>query len=504
MYPIGIQESIETIFSAIIVGGINNKEIKGRKREVYKQCIPVFLNKFTTNIFKDEYAFLYELIHGLNVKVFTLNQLESVLYNNESVILESPKIDLSKWSNTVDNRPATNDEKIEAFKLNLTELFLELSNKLVTEEEFNSACEIFIDYYSNEEMLNIAQNMSLIMSDLGYIEKEKGTKSKIYKGRDDARRYYNEKIQVLNDFSKETRSYSYIINEDWLEQELMKEASGAVQVLLDFGIKEVDDSLQGLLRGNLLGILGPTKGGKTKMCNFLGGRALDKGLNVAVWALEGTKEEWEANQTALFVRKKYGVVMDSKMILTRNYSTNYLKQLSIAAKTHLALDSSRGRLSFIDKSAYVEDFIDILVEHYENENKYDVVIIDSLVNILSRQNMQKVPRISEAYMKFKDFLVNKLPVPVLGIVPAQLKQKTIDNLRKDPDDDIDITDGAESAETIRTPDEILGMFSSKEERRAGIMKIYGVGSRHTEVFGNFAVRCELGCSYFFSDPELNK
>ena len=150
------------------------------------------------------------------------------------------------------------------------------------------------------------------------------------------------------------------------------------------------------------------------MANYLVGRCLDAGLNVVVWPLEGNSEEWEAMQTSLMVRKQSGNSLDSKKILERKYENDDVRQLVIAAKTQMATDLNRGKLSFIEGTAYLEDFIDILKQHYDSENPYDVVVIDSLVNMESRGRISKTEKISEAYMSFKRFLVSGLKVQPLG------------------------------------------------------------------------------------------
>ena len=78
------------------------------------------------------------------------------------------------------------------------------------------------------------------------------------------------------------------------------------------------------------------------------------------------------------------------------------------------------------------------------------------------------------------------------------------SLRRNPDETIDITAGAETAETIRTPDEIWGLFSTKEERDNNMMKIYSIASRHNGSFPDFVARCYLECCFFTSqDDDIN-
>ena len=131
----------------------------------------------------------------------------------------------------------------------------------------------------------------------------------------------------------------------------------------------------------------------------------------------------------------------------------------------------------------------------------DVLVIDQLVNVMSKKGKGKVERISEAYMQTKNFIANTLKRPALGIMPAQLKQEVVDFLRKNPDETIDVTAGGESSETSRTPDEVIGLFSSKEERDNNIMKIYSVASRHNGSFQDFQAKCYLECCFFTSQDE---
>ena len=232
----------------------------------------------------------------------------------------------------------------------------------------------------------------------------------------------------------------------------MKEDIEDDKTLMTVGIAEIDETLGELRRSNMLGILGPPKGGKTRFSNFLVQRALSLGLNVCVWPLEGTSEEWLAMQVASYMRRTVNISMNSKDILQRKYRNDPVRRKQVtAAKTALATATDMGRLSFIEGVAYVEDFIDVMQSHYDTENPFDVIVIDSLVNIQSRTGRGKVERISEAYMTMKSFIANKLKRPALAIIPAQLKQEAVDFLRKNPGETIDVTAGGESAETIRTP-----------------------------------------------------
>lgn len=504
-YTLGIQESVNKIFAGVLVGAIerSNPNFQNIVNSA-KSNRNRFIANFPNNVFQDEFAIFYDIIAKLNAKVFTVSELEAIVDNNRDLILNSPFVDISKLASTQSGTQATDDEKLEAVKANLKDMFIELSNRYVSEDEFDSSCAIFTDWFKKQYMLQVSQAMARIMSDQGYEEKKPGKRSRRYSGFEDCRSYYNENMRILNAMSETDRVGATVVNSEWLEQDMQNEKLEDANALMTIGIPEIDEVMGELRRGNMLGVLGPPKGGKTRFVNYIASRALSLGLNVCVWTLEGTKEEWIAMQLASMIRRDNNLAFNSKDILQRKYTAKQKdKEIVIAAKLKMSTDPNMGRLSFIESTAYIEDFLDILEAHYENENPFDIIIIDQLIDILSRTGRGKVERISQAYQELKIFIANKMKRPVLAVIPAQLKQDTVDFLRKNPDETIDVTAGGESAETIRSPDEVIGLFSSKEERASNMMHIYSVASRHSGNFNDFRVKADLKCCYFESDPTLN-
>jgi len=501
----GKDETIQKIFAGVLIGGLDKRsEIFGEKVRIAKTCVHKFLATFPRNIFFNEYAIFHEIIAGLKVKVFTPDQLDEILDANRNLILSSPYIDWSKYNVIGGGYIANDDEKIEVLRLNLKDILKSLSETLVTEAEFESSCAVYIEIFKKLHMFNTAQNMVMIMGDAGFEERKAGGRLKKYQGLEDTESYYNERLQVLREFRENGKVTGEVINQNWFNDEIRREKIEDDKALMTIGLKEIDDTLGELRRSNVLGILGPPKGGKTRFTNFIVSKALMQGLNVCVWALEGTQEEWVAMQTACYIRRITGASYNSKDILQRKFKNNPDKlKLIVSAKMALAMGQGMGKLSFISGVAYVEDFIDVIENHYNNENQFDIIVIDSLLNVMSRKNQNKSERISEAYMQVKNLVANKLKRQALAILPAQLKQSVVDKLRANPDETLDVTAGGESAETIRTPDEVVGLFSSKEERAAGISHLYSVASRHSGNFEDFLVRSDFQCCYFSSDTNLN-
>lgn len=500
VYTIGILESLKKIFAGTLVGAIDENnpkflDIVGATKINHSR----FTSMFPSNIFQDEYAVFYSILVGKRIKLFSIEELKSIIDNNRDLILDSPYINLNALARLQNGNQLTDDDKIEAVKANMVDIFIDLSNRYVSEEEFNSACIIFIDWFKNQYMRETTQNMSRIMSDEGYDEKRSRHRTVHFRGEEDCKRYYNERMSILNEISATDRVKTTVLDAEWYNIQKQDEDKPDDKALMTVGLKKIDEVMGDLRRSNMVGILGPPKGGKTRFTNFLVQRALSLGLNVCVWPLEGTSEEWISMQLASYIARKHNVHLSSKDILQKKFASEQERTLVRAARFEMVSDKDYGRLSFIETTAYVEDFIDQLETHYENKNPFDVIVIDSLVNILSKTGKNKVDRVSSAYMLLKSYISTGIKRPALAIVPAQLKQDIVDFLRSHPNETIDVTAGGESAETIRSPDEVLGLFSSKEERAAGFMKIYSVASRHSENFSDFQVRTDLKCCHFYDE-----
>ena len=513
--PLGINFSLKNIFGAILLGGIDRKnpdnaQLITNKVTIAKSCRPRFIADFQFNIFNNNYAIFYEVIVNLSVNTFTADQLESIIDTNRDLILDSPYIDKKRYSATESGNIASDDDIIVAITQSLIEELNELSMTYVTEEEFESSCKVYTDWYKSALAEFTALNMAAIMTSNGFDCKKPGRRIRHYQGVNDMQEYYNENMRIIKSLSEESRIRSHVIDEKWLDNQFKDEGKKDDSAMFSIGIKEMDMTIGELRRGNMLGVMGPPKGGKTRFTNYLVQRALRMGYNVCVWPLEGTSEEWEAMQISALIaqytraeKEANGgninefIRISSKDILQRKYGNSpEIRKYVASAKTIMATGENYGRLSFIEGTAYVEDFLDVIESHWETENPFDVLVIDQLVNVMSKKGKGKVERISEAYMETKNFLANRLKRPALGIMPAQLKQDEVDFLRRNPDETISVTAGGESAETVRTPDEVIGLFSSKEERDNNIMKIYSVASRHNGSFTDFRAQCFLECCFF--------
>lgn len=515
--PYGINASLDDIFGAILIAGIDrnnpeNFELYERKQKIAKICLSRFEGNFLMNVFNNSYAIFYEIIMTLRVKEFTAEQMFTLVDNNRDLIVDSPYISRSRYKETQSGNVITDDDFIQIVKINLGDKLVELSRREVSEEQFSSACITYIEWYRNALGEYTALSMAAIMS-MGFEHKKAGKRRVTYRGLEDMKKFYNENMGIIESLKQENRIQHTALDDKWFEDEIREEGKKDDNALFKTGIKELDDIYGELRRGHVIGILGPPKGGKTRFTNFLVQTALQSGYNVCVWSLEGSRQEWEAMQVAsLIAYDSYHSAKSNKedemirisddAILKKKYAKSpELRKQVIAAKKVLSSGTKLGRLSFIESPAFVETMFDEMEYHYNNVNPFDVIVVDQLIDVMSKNRRSKTETISEAYQGMKNFVERRLPKKVLGLMPSQLKQVVIDELRRNSDSSIDVTAGGESAETIRTPDEVWGLFSNKEERANNMIKMYSVASRHSAEFRDFQLKAFLGCCFFCSQDD---
>lgn len=496
-----VDEALKNIFSAILVGGLKRDDQAESKINTAKICRAYFKTYFPDNIFYDQYAVFYDLLVNLGIKVCTESILEGIIDKNEDIILKSPKVDLSKLDSF--DVSLTDSEKVEVFLGEMIEMLDEFSQLEVTEDEFKSSCIVYRESFKADYCLETSQLMTRILSSKGLEYRESGSRAVFYKGVEDSMLFYAERSTIIKGLSEEYRLKETCINAEWVNREEEKDEKGEFEEkLFRLNIPGVNDYIKWVRRGNMISIMGPAKAGKTRTSTAIVCEALEQGLNVCIWPIEGSSTEWLACMTSNYIFSNYNVRIPSGEILNKEYLEDKEKRrLVSAARLDLANSQRLGRLSFIEGVAWLEDFIENMETHYNNKNPYDLIVLDSPVNMLSKNNKPKTQTISEGFMRAKNYVSNQMKVPAAMLVTAQIKQTVVDELRKNPEMELDITAGGESAETIRTPDEVIGVYSSKDERKSGLTNIQHVASRHGDSFPSNILKFDYAVCKFLGTEE---
>lgn len=488
-----MQSHIDNIFGALLGG--EDVEYKTKCRETLK-------SELSQNVFPDTYAILYSLV--CQERIAHVDDVSSIIRASTGLLLDSEHIDRDRFSGGV---KYTDYEFIEELVSRTSTQFLKYRESEVPESKFRNSLKIYKKWYMQEfysDMLATAKKINTVGA--WVYNKNRRRTHKV--GTVEAQKYYAEQSLALEKVERGERTSSITIDENWLANvNDMFEMDGA---FVTTGMDILDKHFV-LRRGHFLGIAGPPKGGKTRMTAFLVARALLAGRNVCVWPLEGSVNEWISMIAASMLAQDTEIsgnlasnisssyILSGKFKRARAGYADRVNTILTQLATHQGADGKKiGTLSFIQQSCYAEDFLDVLEGQFET-SPYDVIVIDQLVNILSRggQYGSKAERISDSYMRMKDFIENKHKL--LGLMPCQLKQEAIKRLRDKPDEDLDVTAGGESAETIRTPDYVLGIYATREEKMNSKCKFYCVATRHSQTFETFEAHADYGACYFCDD-----
>lgn len=488
-----MQSHIDNIFSGLLGGDDAVQKARYRESFVAELCL---------NVFPDVYAILYSLV--CQERIANVEDITGIIKASSAQILTSENIDRNRMTGGL---TLTDVEYLDHVLNQTKQAYERYRGQEVPESVFRESTRIYKMWFIGTFYENILHT-SMKISTTGEWVRNKFNKRVRVTGQEDAQKYYAEQTLLLEKIKRGERTRSVVLDEKWLASvDSMFELDGA---FIDTGIRAIDDNFV-LRRGHLLGIAGPPKGGKTRMTAYLVARALRAGRNVCVWPLEGSMNEWvamiaaallaldETSSAGLKENISSSFILGGKFKKVRaGYTDRVTPILAQLATHHNAQGEKLGTLSFIQQSCYAEDFLDVLEAQME-ESPYDVVVIDQLVNILSRGGVygSKSERISDSYMRLKDFVENKHKI--LALVPCQLKQEAIKRLRDKPDEDLDVTAGGESAETIRTPDYVLGIYATKEEKKNSKCKFYCVATRHSQSFDTFEAHADYGACFFSED-----
>jgi replicative DNA helicase len=367
-------------------------------------------------------------------------------------------------------------------------------------EGFRSASNAFIEVYEKKYTRQVLNVMSAILNSPDPFVDYRGGRRREYQGYKGAAEFYSVEHLRIDALRGAQRTRQFVVGTQWLDEQLdpvyKAEREKRMEMLCKLNIPEIDSVWSGLRRTHFIGIIGPPKGGKTTLAAFMVHRLRTEGRRVAVWAMEGSAQEsWIDKLIAARCYEK-GLNITTKDLQDGLTGLSPEDRWRVeAARAELTQDEG---LSFIEETGYVEDFLEVIDSHYRAFNRFDALVIDSLLNLQTRTGRKKSEYLSSAYILLKDYAEHKLEIPPVVIGTAQFKQEAIKEARNSAEVTFDETSGGESAETIRTPDEVLGIFGTPAQKAVNRTSIHHIATRHTSLFRTFEVRALFGCAQFSS------
>lgn len=445
----------------------------------------------SATMFKDEYHVFF-LVTKDCIKINpTKDFIKLYLATNKALFLKNASIDLSRF------RVSELDPYVE-FVNSCLSLFEECSKTPTTDEEFYRNMEMYKMAYVNMKSIGVLEESALILSE--GVQKGGRTLS----GYDDMRtNLKNQFLKIDNVMNKSDRKglITYGVNDDEDEQ------NSKLKLITTFGIDELDDAISGIFEGDMVSILAPAKGCKSRFTTYVLHNAIvNHGANVVMWSIENGYKGWETLIRARHFNHYYNKnitdatqkrFIDNDMIRKGDMSPE-MTSLELASWTDLKCNSSYGKFASIDEDFNADTFLEVL-DNAVNATGATLVCIDYLQLVTGNGRMAKNETIGEVYKKMLQYLKRK---KIGGIFPAQLKQNVVGDLQKTDNSDLinkELRDSAgESYEVIKTPDVNLALYGTVSDIRNGSMKILSIPSRNSAPFEPIDMYVDAGSCTFAS------
>ena len=453
-----------------------------------------FLKMFNDpKVFQDEYYLLALLVKEFSRIEISNNFIKNFMISNRPSLEKSENITLSKYQ--IDGESDSYSE----FMQSCLALHNDLQKIVFTKNEFLEGLEIYKMNYMTEQSITVLEESTRILTEGA---KHRG---KNLVGYDDMRAYLKSSFQSLDSLTdqKERKGIiTYGINDiDDAENEANK-----VEKISPYGIPSLDAHLGGVFQGEMVSLLAPAKGGKSRMATYILHTALVNGVNICMWSIENGYKGWEALLRARHFNYYYNEMsgntdLNKAVILTddrirKNDMDKELREKELASWTDLKGNSSYGKITTIDEDFNIETFLEI-IDSAVKMNDVKLICIDYLQLVQGSGRASKNERVAEAYQKTLQYLKGH---KIAGIFPGQFKQTATGNLsRTDAADmvNLELRDAAgESYEVIKTPDVNLALYATVEELRQQKMHILSIPSRNHKPFDPIEINCKLGCCTF--------
>lgn len=470
----------EVIFSAVMESGDNALR---RKQELLVELnIP--------SAFRDEFYVFYTLVKDKPRIDPSEDFIELYMRTNRANFSTSPNIDLAGYT------VGEGDPYVE-FVNSVKQIYRSCRGRTISDSDYYMALEMHKMEYINRQSIEVLEESTVILAE----GKQQGNKR--LSGYADMRRNLSTKMTELDNLvekkdRKGTITYGVNDNED---------EDPGVKLIAKFGIEDLDEHLGGIYEGDMISLLAPAKGGKTRITTHIIHNAVISGTDTAIWSIENGYKGWEAllrarhfnyfyNSKVTDVEQKR--IINSDMIRKNDFPSDELRQMERASWLDLRTNTSYGRITNIDADFKLDSYM-TTIENAVNEFGAKLISIDYLQLITGDGRRNKNEIIGEVYKEMLQFVKkNKLG----GIFPAQLKQSFVGDIsRKDSDElvNLEMRDSAgESYEVIKTPDVNLALYGTVEGMKNGDMKILSIPSRNAPSFDPIQLHADLGTCTFTS------
>lgn len=464
------------------------------------RCKQDLLTTFSTsNVFKDEFAVFFAITKDIPKVVPNKEFILLYLQTNRAIFLKSSNIDFDRFK----VGDSGDSENYVEFVNSCLSLFESCSARKVSSQDFYRAVEMHKMLHITKESIQILTDATTVLSD--------GVKRgpKTLTGYGDMRKLLKQGFIALDNMVSKTDrrgtiTYGY--------NDLGDQDDDSLKLVSTFGLRELDDHVGGIYEGDMVSLLAPSKGGKSRLSTYIVHNAIvNHGTNVVMWSVENGYKGWEALLRARHFNYFYnsGItdaskkrLINSDMIRKKEMSAE-MAEMEAASWMDLRCNTNYGRITSIDEDFNSDTLFEVL-DGAISEFGAKLICVDYLQLISSGgdSDMVKNERISEVYKKMLQYVKKK---KIGGLFPAQLKQAFVDEMqRKSPEELVNMemrSAAGESYEVIKTPDVNLLLYGTAEDIATGNMQLFSVPSRNIGHFEPIQLYADAGSCTFQSIPK---
>ena len=490
-FELSQDELLNTYGDVLVASVLGADEVSlGHRKHLFKQLSPL--------VFRNENYIIYRILHKFRDADLELDSdfINLFLDNNRDMILKTTNVELAMYGTTP-------EESTQEFIVSVESKFLKLLS-MDSSSNFNLDVEKYrIEYLASESRKDLA-NAQIIL-DTGM-----KVNRRLFQGSEDSQTYLRQRWTVLDSVRSGVGTGVTVYGDNDDDEDVVSKHEVVGSYVLD----ELNAHFDYIYTGDMISILAPTKGGKTKYSSAIIHESMVvHGTSCVVWAVEGGKKAWEAQLRARHFDYVYNkdvtdprqkrLGLSVQVIKNRKYPSDELRQLEEASWLDLKTNPNYGKLIIIDNDRDFEaetfvDEVDTAVQMIDAK----LVCVDYIQLIMSKKLPKKNERIGLAYQLMLKYLKKH---NVAGIFPAQYAQDFVDELSKSLGDgkskssSVEArTGGGESAEVVRTPDINIGLYASAEDLMRGSMSFISIPSRNASPFPKFECFCDLSVNLFAS------
>lgn len=468
-----------------------------KERDDVLKNLSLFKSKISTNIFMNEYYVLYEALISAHKYNATLNydQLYQIIINNIDKIINSDSIVPDEFTDNVTDTMEVKETLAELCMTTFEDLKV-----LEREDEgsFKMNVDLFLNSWGNDEL----QKIIAVQHEIAGSGKNIGREFK--QGFEDADQYYKDSFtKVKQMIRSEIDEEKNIIRTDRMTFSEIKDKFTEESVgrgVTSFGIDSIDDDMNDLRVGDLVSVMGQPGAGKTRMAANIMYNGLMRGSNVLWYPLEGSALQAFSLLVSRHIFSTQGEYIDltDKTIYDQSYEEKYEEIVDVAIQDLLG-NPAYGKLSIKNIPLFEDEVFDSLEAEYDDGFLFDILCIDYVSLIMSKNNEPANIYLSRLVKELKSKSMSFRNKGFLTLLPHQLTKEVIQSLIRG--EDTTITGSADTSEIIKSSDMAVTLFRTEEQSVMGMINIFFTKARFSKPKPTLEVAALHEYSFFADLPD---